>query len=83
MEKRARQEYTDPDRTRYVTMATDQQLFSIFIEDDILQSLLNVHTLLQVVQKPRATGGRWEGWMRGEGEGREEDGGEGGRLMVV
>ena len=58
---------------RYVTMATDQQLFSIFIEDDILQSLLNVHTLLQVIQKPRVKGGRWEGRMRGacEGEGRE------------
>ena len=33
-------------------MATDQELFSILIEDDILQCLLNVHTLLQVVQKP-------------------------------
>ena len=61
MEKPACQEKTDPDMTRFVTMATDQQLFSIFIEDDILQSLLNVHTLLQIIQKPWVKGGRREG----------------------
>ena len=61
--------------TRYVTMATNQQLFSIFIEDDILQCLLNVHALLQVIQKPRVKGGRKEGQrMR---EGNEDSGGVG------
>ena len=45
----------------YVTMATDQQLFSIFIEDDILQCLLNVHTLLQIIQKPNVRGGKMGG----------------------
>ena len=65
---------------RYVTMATDQQLFSIFIEDDILQCLLNVHTLLKVIKKPSVKGGRREGWMRGacEGEGMRTMGWVGG-----
>ena len=37
-------------------MATDQELFAILIEEDILQSLLYVHPFLQILQKPAGGG---------------------------